>query len=124
MIYLGIDYGKKKIGLSLAEDIIAQPLKVVPNKESSFQEIAQICTLQSVKKIIIGLPEGPLAEEIKKFSNRIALLTSLPIEFESETLTTQEAIGRMIAAGKSRKSRQLKEDAAAAAIILQNYLNR
>jgi putative Holliday junction resolvase len=76
-----------------------------------------------VKKLIIGLPEGKLEKEIREFALKLSQLTSLPVDFEPETLTTEEALAKMIEAGKGKKARREKKDAFAAALILQNYLD-
>jgi putative transcription antitermination factor YqgF len=124
MVYLGIDYGQAKIGLAIAEDSLPWPLGVWPNKNNLLAKISVLCQKQGVKKIIIGLPEGSLEKEIKEFGVKLAELTSLEIDFHPETLTTKAAIDKMITAGKKKKFRQGKEDAFAAAIILQEYLEK
>jgi putative Holliday junction resolvase len=123
MVLLALDYGRSRIGLALADGPLARPLSVWPNKKNTVTKIAALCDQESVKKIIIGLPEGELKKEVKKFAQKLTQLTSLPIEFQSETLTTQEAIAKMIAVGKPQRVRQKFKDAFAAALILQNYLD-
>ncbi len=48
--------------------------------------------------------------------------TGLPVYFQDETLTSKEAIAKMIAGGKKRKFRQKKQDMIAATIILESFL--
>ncbi|HUW21300.1 MAG TPA: Holliday junction resolvase RuvX [Candidatus Bathyarchaeia archaeon] len=123
MIYLGIDYGKAKVGLALAEGILAQPLQILPNKVNLIGRVVQLCQKYCVNKIVIGLPEGKLEKEVGSFGRQLANKSGLPVEFYPECLTTQEAIVKMIEAGKSKKFRRTREDKIAAAIILQNYLD-
>jgi putative Holliday junction resolvase len=124
MVYLGIDYGRAKVGLAISEGFLAQPLVVLPNGKKLLGKISSLVQQQRVKKIIIGLPEGNLKEEIKIFGQKLKKLASLPIEFEPESLTTQEAVVKMIEAGKGKKARREKKDAFAAALILQSYLDK
>lgn len=124
MVYLGIDYGRSKIGLAIAEDGLARPLEVISSNKDLLVKLSRLCQEQVIGKIIIGLPEGRLEEEVRKFGQKLAKLSSLPVKFEPETLTTQEAIAKMIQAGKKQKARKKKEDAFAAALILQSYLEK
>jgi putative Holliday junction resolvase len=124
MILLGIDYGQARVGLALAEGPLAQPIAVFKNKPGLVEKVAALCRHQKVEKVIIGLPEGHLVSKIKEFGKKLKELVSLPVKFEPETLTTQEAIAKMIAAGKKRQARQQFKDSFAAALILQQYLDQ
>jgi len=123
MKILAIDYGLKKIGLALTEGDLAEPLSVISHQPSVFKKISGICQKHGVEKIVIGLPEGKMVKKVKEFGQKVAKLTGLPVIFQDETLTSKEAIAKMIEAGRGRKTRREKEDAIAAAIILQTYLN-
>jgi putative Holliday junction resolvase len=119
---LGIDYGLKKIGLALAESGLATPLTVL-KKDLSIKRIFEICRQHRVEKIVVGLPEGKIVPQVKKFAKKLSREAKIPVVFQDETLTSQEAIAKMIEAGKGQKARREKEDAAAAALILQTYLD-
>ncbi|MFC1790151.1 Holliday junction resolvase RuvX [Patescibacteria group bacterium] len=122
MVYLGIDYGLKRVGLALAEGTLASPLEVLKNDNKLCEKVAKRCSQLGVEKVVIGLPEGKIALKVRNFAHQLERQLALPIDFEPETLTTQEAIAKMIESGKSRKSRQQDKDSWAAALILQNYL--
>ena len=124
MITLGIDFGLKKIGLALAQSGLIQVLGVIRNSPQAITEIGEICRKNEVEKIIIGLPSGPLSSKIKKFAQKLSLKLSLPVEFQDETLTSRQAIAKMIEEGIKKKKRRKLEDAAAAACILKEYLLR
>ena len=123
MTILGIDYGRKKIGLALSEGILAEPLTVV-RKERSVSRIKEICKNQGVTKIVMGLPDSGLVEEIKLFAQKLSGMTGLTVTFQDEVLTSQSAVVKMIEAGRNRKFRRQKEDAVAAALILESYLEK
>lgn len=124
MSVLGIDFGQVKIGLALADGPLAEPLGVISAKDDPAAKIKQICDVQRVEKIVIGVPGGKLARKVRLFAEEVARITGLPLEFEAETLTTQEAQKKLRQTGKSAKKRRKIEDAAAAAIILQAFLDR
>jgi len=124
MVILGIDFGLKKIGLALAQRGLIQVLGVVKNSSKVFDELEKICRRNKVEKIVIGITPGPLSLKIKRFARKISSELGLPVEFQDETLTSREAIAKMIEEGIKKKKRRKLEDAAAAACILKEYLLR
>lgn len=122
MRLLGIDFGLKKVGLAMVEEELPQPIGVVKNNPHLLVKISRICQDNQIEKIIIGLSEGKIASRIRGFAGKVEEVTGLPVEFQDESLTSKEAVAKMIEAGKKRKDRREKEDAFAAAIILQEYL--
>jgi len=118
MKYLGIDFGKRKIGLAIAEGILAEPLKIVEFSNCEL-EIDKLCREEKIEKIIIGVSEGQSEVMAKDFGEKLKAITNLPIEYFDETLTTYDALAKM----KEAKSKRQDEDAISAAIILQNYLD-
>jgi putative transcription antitermination factor YqgF len=124
MILLGIDFGLKKIGLALAQDDLIQFLGVIRNSPKVFEEIGEICRKNEVEKIVIGLTTGPLFSKTKKFASQLSSEIGLPVEFQDETLTSRQAIVKMVEEGIRKKKRKKLEDAAAAACILKEYLLR
>jgi putative holliday junction resolvase len=119
MKLLGIDFGESKIGLAYADVGIAEPLRVI-YKPDLLTKIINVCHLLQIEKIIIGVSEGKSAEKTIQFGAQLMNLVSLPIEYQDETLTTQDAIAKMKEIGKRVKD----EDAISAALILQNYLDK
>lgn len=119
MKFLGIDYGKRKIGLAISEGKLAEPLKVIRYKDIKWlvQEIHKIIEKEKIEKVIVGISEGKMGQESKEFAK------ILNAETFDETLSSQDAISLSIQSGVKRKKRKEMEDAYAAAIILQNYLD-
>ena len=124
MKYLGIDFGLKHVGLAVAEGPLAEPLgeKKYSQQEKLFNYLNSIIIKQQIDKIVIGLPEGRLADTVKNFADQLKQLTNLPIFFQDETLSTQEAKLKLIAAHAPQKKRRF-DHSAAAALILQDYLD-
>ena len=70
---LGIDYGRKKIGLSIAEGKLASPLKVLRAKSESeaILKIKNEVEKEEIERIVVGISEGEMGEEIKEFVVRL-----------------------------------------------------
>jgi len=124
MRVLGIDFGIAKIGLAIADNGLAQPTGVIKNHKKTLTKIAQIVEQKRIEKIIIGVSEGRIGQKAKEYGKKLEEITGVKVSFQDETLTTKEAVAKMIEAGKKKKYRQEKEDAFAAAIILQAYLDK
>ena len=118
MNILGIDWGKSKIGLAIADGILAEPYGIIENRNWEMVLI-KICDEHKIEKIVVGLSESQSAIEAKEFGVKFESLVGIPVEYFDETLTTHDALVRM----KEGKSKRKNEDAIAAAIILQNYLD-
>ena len=120
MRILGIDFGEKNIGLAIAEGFLTEPLGVVRTEKA----IKRICKEKGVGKIVIGLSEGEMAKKTREFGERLKKVTGLPVEYQDETLTSEEAKELMLKIGKPKKKRQTQVDSIAAALILQSYLDQ
>lgn len=126
MRILGIDYGLKKVGLAISDGLLAEPLAVLKVKDinEAVAKIEQILQVQQVESIVIGLSENKSAKLTQEFGKKLRQLVNIPIVFQDETLSTHEAQILSIESGIKRKKRREMEDAYAAAIILQSYLDR
>lgn len=125
MKYLGIDYGRKKIGLSISEGMIAEPLKVIrfEKKEDALEKVKRVVKAESADVVVVGMSEGEMGGETKEFAKILGERISSEIKFQDETLTTQTAQELSINASIKRKKRKTLEDAYSATIILQNYID-
>lgn len=124
MKILGIDYGRRKIGIAIGDTqtLMAEPLMTVNNFKFLILNLKSILNDQMIKKIVIGIPGGKIQAEIKKFGQEVKKETGVSVEYFDETLTTQDAQEILIASGRKRKSRKEKEDSVAAAIMLQLFI--
>lgn len=116
---LGIDYGRSKVGLAIADGTLAEPLKVIRYKDKNIllSEIKKIIENEEIEKVVVGVSEGEMGEESKEFAREFNA------ETYDETLTSQDAQFLSREAGINRKKRHEMEDAYAATIMLQNYLD-
>ena len=122
---LGIDYGKKKIGLAIADGPLAEPLKVIRYKleEDVLRKVVEVVEVEKVEQAVIGISEREMAKETKNFARKLGNKLEIPISFQDETLTTKEEQDLSQEAGIKRKKRRELEDAYAATLILQAYLD-
>lgn len=112
MNYLGLDYGEKHVGVALAQGPLAEPLQTLP-RSSVIKLLKTLIVKYTIDALIIGdCPES--------FLNQLSQL-GLPIHQVDETLSTIDATLSMLHTSQSR--RRNLEHAAAAALILQNWLD-
>ncbi|MCX6703949.1 MAG: Holliday junction resolvase RuvX [Candidatus Woesebacteria bacterium] len=122
---LGIDYGRSKIGFAIAEGSLAAPMGVVKYTDIKTLEekLTKVIDDNNIEKIVVGISEGEMGKESKEFSLSLGKILAIPVETFDETLSTQDAQIRSREAGIGQKKRHEMEDAYAAAIMLQNYLD-
>jgi putative holliday junction resolvase len=130
--WLGLDIGEKRIGVAICDETrtLARPLLTITRaaKIEDFARIAALCAEHQIERIIAGLPttlrneDGPQARCVRRYVAGLRAAVNLPIEFWDERFSSVEAGERL--AISSRKPRTKGDiDAAAAAIILQGYLD-
>lgn len=125
---LGIDYGKSKIGLAIAdsETRMAFAFDTLANDKNFLQKLAEIITNEDVKTIVMGMvsheKDPRSAEEKIKFAKMIEKETGMPVVFQDEMFTTKMAQDNI----KQRGGRNIArtDDQEAARIILQSWLER
>lgn len=127
MKYLGIDFGKKKIGLATgsSETKIASPFLILENKKGWFGLLKDIINEEDIDEIVIGKAlslDGREndSEEYVKFTKQIEKF-DLPIQVEDERMSTKLANVLERDFGKTKKDH---DDDIAAAAILQTYLDK
>lgn len=126
MTILGVDYGRAKIGFAIGtSQRLAHPLGVerVSSFEDALAKVARYARLEGADLILVGISEGAMAREQKKFARMLKNLVDVPVRVHDETLSTQDAQELSISAGLRRSRRKELEDAFAAAVVLQSYLD-
>lgn len=131
---LGLDYGEKRIGLAISDELglTAQALEVRQRRgrRSDLAYLAARANELGVARIVLGLPlnmngtRGPAAEAAESFGRDLARLTRIEVIMVDERLTTAAATKNLLAMDLSRRRRRDVVDQAAAALILQAYLDR
>jgi len=133
MRILGLDVGERRIGVAVVDEgvRVALPVAVVERRElpADLDAIARLVQEQGAEALVIGLPIslngslGPQAQAVKAFGQELAGRLPLPIEYWDERLSSVEAQRRLASAGHRGLKAKAKRDAAAAAIVLQSYLD-
>lgn len=132
--YLGVDYGRKRIGLAISDTLgmIASPAGFIvrrAGKRPPITELIRRATELEAAGYIFGLPldgdgnETEWTAEVRAVGEEIAKRTKLPVRFLDERFTTSSALRTMRELGQSTRGRKGDVDALAATILLQNALN-
>jgi putative Holliday junction resolvase len=134
---LGIDFGERRIGIALSDPsrIIAQPFDTLSRKAGKrppTTAILALATEHDVSAFVVGLPlsldgsETDWTAEVRAFGDALARRSVLPVEYVDERMTSVAAERAVRSIGLPRRERGRKEriDAAAAALILQVFLDR
>jgi putative holliday junction resolvase len=134
MRYLGVDLGRARIGLALADDVLrqARPYRVIQRRGEArdLAAIARAAREYEVGRAVLGLPihmdgsEGPAARLSRAFAPKLAAALGVPVDLFDERLSTFEAETRLRDRGISAKDARSRVDAEAAAVILQGWLDR
>lgn len=124
MTILGIDYGRRRIGLavSLAHQAIPYKVLIVSSWQDAFEKIAGVAEAEGVDLVVVGVSEGEMEEEEQAFAAELERSTGLKVKLWNETLTTRDAAILAREAGLPRKRRKDLIDAYAAALMLQSFL--
>jgi putative Holliday junction resolvase len=139
MRVLGIDIGRRRVGLAISDrsGTLARPLMTltVASATDAVERVAAEVTRLAAEEdglgaIVVGLPsrlDGTPTVETSmavEFSNALRARVPIPIVAEDERLTSHEAESRLAVKERDWRKRKAKLDAAAAAIILQDHLDR
>lgn len=122
-IYLGVDWGEKRIGLALAdnETKLATPFKTVEN----VNEVARAVESERIDIIVLGKPfqisnlKLPISKQFEEFLSELKSKINITIELVDERLSSKAADA--LAGDKKTKS---SRDEVAAMLILQSYLDK
>lgn len=131
----GLDFGGRTIGVAVSDalGLFASPVTIIRRKtdslKGSLKELGDFLAAQNIELIVLGYPKnmnntiGAQAEQTERFAKILDETFHLPVVLWDERLTSVSADKMMLEFDLSRKKRKEKIDAAAAAMILQNYLD-
>lgn len=129
---VAVDYGTRRVGIAISD-----PLRIIARPYGTYSPDEAVEVLKTIhrelviERLLMGWPltpegeEGPATERVQQYINRLAKrLRGVPIEKVDERSTSRRAVEALIDAGVGRQKRREKAriDAAAAAILLQDYL--
>lgn len=121
---LGIDYGKKRVGVAMSDPDkkIAFPHSIIENDPELPQQIHELCKQNEIDLVVVGeskdfnQKENPIMADIKRFVEKFSKLSHITLVYEPETLSSHQV-------SKIQGDTE-NIDSGAASIILQSYLNR
>jgi len=132
--FLGIDYGKKRIGISISDEggRLAFPKDIISNTKEVLQKIGDIIKKESINEIVVGESldfsgkDNDIMDEVRSFVTLLQNKFNLPVHLEKEFLTSVEARRYENSNEPTRHTKkvQKKIDASAAALILQRFLDK
>jgi putative holliday junction resolvase len=124
MKYMGIDYGRKRVGVAISDDDgnMSFPYSVLENNTTIIEHIKKICVDKNVSAVVIGESRdfkgkpNTIMQESVDFSEKLKKQTGISIFFEPEFLTSREA--------SHIQGETDLIDSSAAALILQSFINK
>jgi putative holliday junction resolvase len=134
MISLGIDWGRARVGLAVSDELglMAHPFKTLPAAPLD-ELVGELCAAareRGAGEFVLGLPlnmdgtEGESARSVRKLSERLQAASGLPVVLWDERLTSWEADRRLREGPRGGGAKASgRRDRAAAALILQAYLD-
>jgi putative pre-16S rRNA nuclease len=136
---LGIDYGARRIGLALSDPsgTLASPWRLImrPRSETEtltmmVEEIEQLRGQDDgLAAVVVGWPrrlDGTPTDQtfvVEAFAHALEQRVAVPVVLQDERLSSKEAESRLAERERDWRRRKMKVDAAAAAIVLQDYLD-
>jgi len=137
---LGIDFGRRRIGLALSDPsaVLARPWKAIPaggSPVASARAVGVVVRTEAADEetaigaVVVGLPrrlggeDTDLTQPAREFAAALEASTGLPVALQDERLTSREAEARLARRERDWRKRKAALDAASAAIILQDFLD-
>jgi putative holliday junction resolvase len=128
-----LDLGKVRVGLAVADElgVLAHPRPHLDGREPGrlIHALARLAEAEGIDTFLVGLPralsgtEGAPARRARRFAERLQKSTGLRVELVDERLSTREAMQRLSEQGMSERRARARIDSAAAAVILQAWLD-
>jgi putative holliday junction resolvase len=137
---LGIDYGARRIGLALSDATatLASPWRLIQRPASEAATLAMlvreidrlIAEDDGLEGVVVGWPrrldgsdthQTPIVETLVR---SLAERVQVPVILQDERLSSHEAESRLAVRERDWRRRKEKLDAAAAAVVLQDYLDQ
>ena len=130
---LGIDLGSRRVGIALSDNsnIIASPFKtlVYNNQKDLVNQLGELIDEFDIKTIVLGLPlsmngiDSHQTKKIREFKSSL-LIFNIPIIYEDERLSSVSAKKSMVFQNIKTGHNKSEIDMRAAAIILQQHLDK
>ena len=132
MTVLALDVGDRRIGLAISDPtgMLASPLGVVERGPSDLDDVLRVAMDNDATEVVVGLPltlageSRAQAGKVRGFVHELRSKTDLPVTTVDERLSTVQAQRMLRESGSGRRNQDRgRLDSAAAAVILQAYLD-
>jgi len=139
MRVLGVDFGSRRVGVAVSDPsrTLARPLTTL-SVRSEGDAVAQLAALiaelvaepDGLSAVVVGLPASldgspnDATGRVSRFVERLKAQSAIPVHTEDERLSSREAESRLALRERDWRKRKAALDAAAAAVVLQDYLDR
>lgn len=133
MRILALDYGMSRTGVAVSDPtgLIASPYKVIPsrNYEKLLLGVGEVIAQVTPDKVILGYPgrtdgaKSEMCQRVERFRDELKQRFGVEAELVDEKYTTVIASQMLHAGGINAKDQRKTIDAAAAAVLLQGYLD-
>ena len=130
---MALDLGDKRIGVATCDagEVLATPLTTIQHTkhQRDIQTILALAVEQNVEQIVVGMPVslsgdiGPQAKKAGRFAEKLASQADIPVEVADERYSTVDAQRLLYEAGGHGFKDRGRIDSAAAAVILQYYID-
>lgn len=130
---LAVDHGARRIGIAISDltGTLARPLTIIDHisRAADAQRVLEVAREQQVELIVVGesLDEqgqpNPAGRSARRFADALTAAADIRVVMWDESLSSQDARDWRITSGASRKRRRARIDSAAAAVILQSFLD-
>ena len=128
-----IDLGSVRVGVAISDELglLAHPRPHLPggSRPALLEALAELARVEGIERFLVGLPrqldgsEGRGAREARQFAAALARRTKLEVTLCDEWLSTRQAHQRLQEGGHSSRERRQRVDSAAAAVLLQSWLD-
>ncbi|MGH7145696.1 MAG: Holliday junction resolvase RuvX [Planctomycetota bacterium] len=132
-VLLAVDFGRARHGVAMADGagILASPLTVVEvaSEPAAVAELAELAGRHQAVGWVVGLPlskdgeENEATRRVRSFAGRLKQASRLPVAFQDERHSTEEALDRLKDTGAGLVRAKAGKDSWAAALILQDWLD-
>lgn len=133
MVIVALDVGQARIGVAVGDELelLATPHSTIrrTSNAAAIAAIARVVDASGAQQIVVGLPVSfdnklhTQAQSVQAFADKLRARLSVPLVYADETLSTVRAEEQLRAAGVRPERIRERIDAAAAAVILQEYLD-
>ncbi len=135
MVILGVDYGRKRIGLATGDSGsgFVFPLRAVVRTEKTdhIQAVIDAAKAENATHVVVGMPKrmtgqagvpGEIETEARAFAEDLKKRSGLAIDVEDERMST--ALAKRLCEASAERGEKVDEDSVAACVILESYILR